>query len=232
MAVGVVAVLRPTGAAAGSVADRGTDGIGEDVVRFSRAELEAFRDATVPDLVGAVPPRLVFVGINPGLWTAATLTHFAHPSNRFYPALHRAGITDRELDRVAGLTPGDRVHLLERGVAITNLVPRATARASELSTEELRAGAVALRERLGTWRPRVVAIAGVTAYRTAFGVPRAQLGLQAIRLAGAELWLVPNPSGLNAHETTDSLAAAYAAAAVAAGVLEPSGDAGSVGPRR
>ncbi len=201
-------------------------------MRFSRAELEAFRDATVPDLVGTVPPRLVFVGINPGLWTAATGTHFAHPSNRFYPALHRAGITDRELDRVAGLTAEDRVHLLERGVAITNLVPRAPARASELSTEELRAGAASLRERLGTWRPRVVAIAGVTAYRTAFGTPRAQLGLQASALDGAELWLVPNPSGLNAHETTDSLAAAYAAAAVAAGVLEPPGAAGSARPGR
>ena len=196
---------------------------GADVVRFTRAELDGFRDAHVPDLVGSVPPRLVFVGINPGLWTAATGTHFAHPSNRFYPALHRAGITDRELDRVAGLTAEDRASLLARGVAITNLVPRATARAAELSSEELRAGAASLHERLGSWQPRVVAIAGVTAYRTAFGVPGAQLGRQATRLAGAELWLVPNPSGLNAHETTESLAAAYRAAAVAAGVLDPAG---------
>lgn len=199
---------------------------------FTRAELEAFRGASVPDLVGTVPPRLVFVGINPGLWTAATGTHFAHPSNRFYPALHRAGITDRELDRVAGLTAEDRVHLLERGVAITNLVPRATARASELSTEELRAGAASLRARLRTWCPQVVAIAGVTAYRTAFGVPGAQLGRQASGWDGAQLWLVPNPSGLNAHETTDSLASAYAAPAIAAGVLDPPGAAGSARPRR
>ncbi len=200
-------------------------------MRFTRAELETFRGATVPDLVGTTPPRLVFVGINPGLWTAATGTHFAHPSNRFYPALHRAGITERELDRVAGLTADDRAHLLARGVAITNLVPRATARASELTAAELRSGAAALVERLRAWRPRVVAVAGVTAYRTAFGLPRAQLGRQPTRLAGAELWLVPNPSGLNAHETTDSLAAAYAEVAVAAGVLAARGVEVSARPR-
>ena len=200
-------------------------------MRFTRAELETFRGATVPDLVGTTPPRLVFVGINPGLWTAATGTHFAHPSNRFYPALHRAGITERELDRVAGLTADDRAHLLARGVAITNLVPRATARASELSAAELRSGAAVLVERLRAWRPGVVAVAGVTAYRTAFGLPRAQLGRQPTRLAGAELWLVPNPSGLNAHETTDSLAAAYAEVAVAAGVLAARGVEVSARPR-
>ena len=200
-------------------------------MRFTRAELETFRGATVPDLVGTTPPRLVFVGINPGLWTAATGTHFAHPSNRFYPALHRAGITERELDRVAGLTADDRAHLLARGVAITNLVPRATAQASELTAAELRSGAAVLVERLRAWRPGVVAVAGVTAYRTAFGLPRAQLGRQPTRLAGAELWLVPNPSGLNAHETTDSLAAAYAEVAVAAGVLAARGVEVSARPR-
>jgi double-stranded uracil-DNA glycosylase len=186
--------------------------------RFTREELARFVGATVPDLVGEAPPRLVLVGINPGLWTAATGTHFAHPTNRFYPALHRAGITDRELDRVGGLTHADRAGLTDRGIAITNLVARATARASELSTAELRAGAEALVTRLADWRPRVVAIAGVTAYRTAFRRPRAQLGLQEERLAGAVLWLVPNPSGLNAHETTASLAARYREVAVAAGV--------------
>jgi double-stranded uracil-DNA glycosylase len=188
-------------------------------VGFSREELESFRDAEVPDLVGDGTPRLVFVGINPGLWTAATGTHFAHPSNRFYLALHRAGITDRELDRVHGITDDDRRHLLERGVAITNLVRRATARASELSTAELRAGAVELAARLERWRPAVVAIAGIGAYRTAFGRPRAAAGRQPERLGGAELWLVPNPSGLNAHETTDSLAVSYREVAEAAGIL-------------
>jgi double-stranded uracil-DNA glycosylase len=189
-------------------------------VGFTRAELEAFRDAVVADLVGADPPRLVFVGINPGLWTAATGTHFAHPGNRFYPALHRAGITDHELDRVAGLSDADRRQLTDRGIAITNLVPRATAKASELTREELRAGGATLLERLTRWGPGVVAIAGVTAYRTAFGRPRAQVGRQPELLAGAQLWVVPNPSGLNAHETVDSLAAHYRQVAAAAGVLE------------
>jgi double-stranded uracil-DNA glycosylase len=187
------------------------------VVGFTKAELEAYRDATVPDLVGE-RPRLVFVGINPGLWTAATQTHFAHPSNRFYPALHRAGITARELDRVAGLTAADREHLTGRGVAITNLVARATARASELSSAELREGAEALARRLERWQPAVVAVAGVTVYRTAFRRPRAPLGPQPEGLCGAVLWTVPNPSGLNAHETIDTLATAYREVAAAAGL--------------
>jgi double-stranded uracil-DNA glycosylase len=188
-------------------------------VGFSREELERFRDQEVPDLVGDEPPRLVFVGINPGLWTAATQTHFAHPGNRFYPALHLAGLTDRLLDRAAGLTDEDRQHLTGRGIAITNLVARATAKASELTREELRAGGAALLARLDRWRPAVVAVAGVTAYRTAFGRPKAQLGRQEHDLAGAELWVVPNPSGLNAHETTSSLADWYRQVGEAAGLV-------------
>lgn len=185
---------------------------------FTREQLEAYRDHEVADLIGELPPRLVFVGINPGLWTAATQTHFAHPSNRFYPALYLAGITSRELDRVAGLTDEDRRELTDRGVAITNVVTRATARASELSTAELRAGAAALTARLERWAPTVVALAGITTYRTAFRRPAATVGRQEQELAGAELWVVPNPSGLNAHETTDSLATWYRQAAEAAGV--------------
>lgn len=185
---------------------------------FTREQLESYRDATVADLVGT-SPELVFVGINPGLWTAATGTHFAHPGNRFYPALHRAGITERELDRVNGLSDEDRHYLVERGIAITNLVARATARASELTTEELRAGAAALVARLQRWSPRVVAIAGITAYRTAFGRRAARPGPQPETLAGAALWVVPNPSGLNAHETVDSLAAQYREVARAAGIV-------------
>lgn len=187
-------------------------------VGWTRAELERYRDRTVPDLVGDTPPRLVVVGINPGLWTAATQTHFAHPSNRFYPALHRAGITRHEVDPAAGLRDADRAALLARGLAITNVVARATARASELRPAELRAGAAALRDRLRRWGPAVVAIAGVTTYRVAFERPRARLGAQDEGLAGAALWVVPNPSGLNAHETVDSLARWYAAAASAAGI--------------
>lgn len=185
---------------------------------FTREELEAFRNAEVPDLIGELQPKLVLVGINPGLWTAATKTHFAHPSNRFYPALHRAGVTAYELDRVGGLSDDDREHLLGRGVAITNIVRRATAKASELSNAELRDGAVELEQRMEAWEPRVVAFAGVTAYRTAFGRPKAAMGRQPESLAGAECWVVPNPSGLNAHETVASLADWYAGVARAAGV--------------
>ncbi len=185
---------------------------------FTSEELRSYQDATVPDLVGP-DPRLVFVGINPGLWTAATQTHFAHPSNRFYPALHRAGITDRELDRVNGLTDADRQHLVARGVAITNIVQRATARASEISPDEFRRGAGGLVARLERWQPEVVAIAGIGAYRTAFARPKAVLGRQVESLGRSELWVVPNPSGLNAHESVDSLAAWYRAAAEAAGVV-------------
>ena len=188
---------------------------------FTRTELESFRDATVPDLLPphGVDLRLLFVGINPGLWTAATQTHFAHPGNRFYPALLRAGIITRPIDPAAGMTDKDREHLTSRGIGITNVVHRATARADELTDRELRAGGerlVALVERL---RPRVVALAGITAYRTAFGRRKAALGRQEEILGGAELWVVPNPSGLNAHETVASLATAYAAAARAAGVV-------------
>jgi TDG/mug DNA glycosylase family protein len=192
------------------------------VPRFTRAELESFRDVEVPDLLGP-ECRLLFVGINPGLWTAATQTHFAHPANRFYPALALAGIVERRIDPAAGMSDDDRAHLVDRGIGITNLVHRATARASELSDEELRAGGAALTATVAQVRPRVVAVAGITAYRAAFGVRRAVPGRQPAhpddRWAGAELWVVPNPSGLNAHETIASLADAYADAARAAGVL-------------
>jgi TDG/mug DNA glycosylase family protein len=188
------------------------------VPRFTRAELLSHRDAVVPDLLGE-DVRLLFVGINPGLWTAATQTHFAHPVNRFYPALHLAGIIEHRIDPAAGMTPADREHLTSRGIGITNIVPRATARADELTAEELRAGGERLLELVGRVRPRVVAVAGITAYRSAFGLRRAVLGPQPDGLAGARLWVVPNPSGLNAHETVASLAAAYAEPARAAGIL-------------
>ena len=190
--------------------------------RFSRSELESYRDATVPDLVGP-GVRLLFVGINPGLWTAATQTHFAHPTNRFYPALWRAAITGYEICRETGFTPEDRRHLIERGIGITNLVDRATARASELSAAELRSGAAVLAEKVGSWGPRLVSVVGITAYRTAFGQPRARPGRQPDLLEGAALWVVPNPSGLNAHETVDTLAEWYRKVAEAAGV-QPEAD--------
>jgi TDG/mug DNA glycosylase family protein len=186
---------------------------------FSRAELEEYVGTGVPDLVGP-DLRLLFVGINPGLWTAATQTHFAHPGNRFYPALLRAGVVTREIDRGGGMTADDREHLVGRGIGITNIVNRATARAAELDADELRAGAADLRRFVRRHRPAVVAITGITAYRTAFERPRAVTGEQDERLEGARLWVVPNPSGLNAHENVETLAAAYRAPAVAAGVID------------
>jgi double-stranded uracil-DNA glycosylase len=187
-------------------------------VRFTQVELQSFRNASVPDLVGA-GLKLLFVGINPGLWTAATQTHFAHPGNRFYPALRLAGIVDRDLDRGEPMSDQDRAYLIERGIGITNLVNRATARADELAPAELRAGRTRLENFVALHHPAVIAIAGVTAYRVAFADPRAKLGEQAARVAGALVWVVPNPSGLNAHETISSLAEAYAEPARVAGVI-------------
>ncbi|MCU1569497.1 MAG: putative glycosylase [Naasia sp.] len=187
---------------------------------FTAAELEAYRDAVVPDLV-APGVRLLFVGINPSLWTAATGAPFSRPGNRFYPALAAAGITSRELRPAAGLTQEDRAELVGRGIGITNLVRRATVRADELSAAELREGAERLHGTVSRWSPEVVAVAGVTAYRVAFGLPKARAGRQPENLEGAALWVVPNPSGLNAHDTVTSLAAAYAAPARAAGLLPP-----------
>jgi TDG/mug DNA glycosylase family protein len=187
------------------------------VASFTRAELESFRGAAVPDLIGPAV-KLLFVGINPGLWTAATQTHFNHPGNRFYPALYDAGLIDIVVDRGRAMTADERRHLVDRGIGVTNLVERATARAAELTAAELREGGERLRRTVVEHRPPVVAIAGVTAYRTAFARPRAALGRQDERIEGAELWVVPNPSGLNAHETVATLASAYAEAATAAGI--------------
>jgi double-stranded uracil-DNA glycosylase len=188
------------------------------VPRFTRAQLESFRDAEVPDLLGP-DVRLLFVGINPGLWTAATQTHFAHPVNRFYPALLHAGILTEPVNQASGMTDADRDLLRSRGIGITNLVRRATARASELTADELREGGRRLEELIRRTAPRVVAVAGITAYRSAFSRPRAMPGPQPETLGDAELWVVPNPSGLNAHETIASLAEAYAAPARVAGLI-------------
>ena len=192
---------------------------------FTREQLRSFENASVPDLIGP-GVRLLVVGINPGLWTAATQTHFAHPGNRFYPALHRAGLIEREIDRATGFTDDDRAHVVARGVGITNLVNRATVRADELGVDELRRGATALEELVASRRPVVVAVAGVTAYRIAFGRPGGVVGAQPETIAGAQLWVVPNPSGLNAHETVDSLATWYRRVGEAAGVVPPETPAG------
>jgi TDG/mug DNA glycosylase family protein len=189
---------------------------------FSRAELLSFRGSTVPDLVGGpadAPTRLLFVGINPGLWTAAAGAHFARRGNRFWPALHAAGITPRLVDASAGMTDDDRRMVLDLGIGITNLAPVATARADELTADQLRQGGRALTDLITARRPAVVAVLGVTAYRQAFGAREASIGRQAEALAGSELWVLPNPSGLNAHETLASLADAYGRAARAAGII-------------
>ena len=184
---------------------------------FSRQELEAARGRRVPDLVRP-GVRLLFVGINPGLWTAAAQAHFARPGNRFYDALYAGGVIDRRLDVRHGFDARSRSTLLDRGIGITNLVNRATARADELGADELRRGARALARKVARWEPRVVAVVGITAYRTAFERPAAAVGRQTETLGGAGVWALPNPSGLNAHYQVPDLARLYRAAAGAAGL--------------
>ena len=185
--------------------------------RYTRAELLAHRGAVVDDLVGP-QIKLLFVGINPGLWTAAAHANFARPGNRFWPALHAAGLTPDVVDARAGMPDEARRHLLEIGVGISNIVPIATARADELTRAQLRDGARDLLGLVERLQPKVVAVLGLTAYRQAFDRPATRVGRQAHELAGAELWVLPNPSGLNAHETITTLAVAYREAARAAGV--------------
>jgi len=178
--------------------------------RFTRAELHTFHGRLVDDLV-APRPRIVFVGINPGLWTAAVNAHFARRGNRFWPALHVAGITPTLIDARDGVRPADLAMLARLGIGITNIVPTASARADELTRAELLAGGAALEAKIAALRPRpkVVAVLGLTAYRQAFARPKAQQGRQPDTLAGVPLWVLPNPSGLNAHDTVATLAAAY-----------------------
>ena len=158
----------------------------------TRADLEAARHKTVRAVI-APGLRVLFCGINPGLYTAAIGHHFGRPGNRFWPALHAAGITPRLF------SPYDERELLPLGYGITNLVPRATARADELSPDELVKGARRLRATVKRYAPMVLAVLGVTAYRQAFGQPRAALGRQPEPLGGSVVWVLPNPSGLNAH---------------------------------
>ena len=186
--------------------------------RFTRDQLESYRDATVPDLL-APNLRLLFVGINPGLWTAAVQAHFARRGNRFYPALHASGLTDRLIDASSGYSPEDLQHLFDRGLGISNMAHRATARADELRPDELVEGARQLRDLVQSRGPAVVAFLGITAYRTAFGLPKAKTGRQPEKMGPAEVWVLPNPSGLNAGVQLPQLAAAFREVGVAAGVL-------------
>ncbi|GAB4094588.1 mismatch-specific DNA-glycosylase [Brachybacterium horti] len=180
-------------------------------------------DDLLPDPSADPALRLLIVGINPGLWTAAVNAPFARPGNRFWPSLHAAGLTARPVDASRGLEDEDAADLLGRGVGVTNLVGRATARADQLRREELREGGAELLSRLPALAPRVVAIAGITAYRQAFDLPKARLGRQEEALPdgwpeGPTLWVVPQPSGLNAHATIASLAATWREVAAEAAV--------------
>ena len=170
-----------------------------------KADLAAARDRTIPDVLPAEgePLHVLFCGINPGLYSAATGWHFARPGNRFWPALHLSGFTDRLL------RPAEQAELARYGLGITNLAPRATAQAAELTGAELRDGAARLRALIETRRPRFVAVAGVTAYRTAFARPRAAIGPQQELLGPARLWILPNPSGLNAQWTVPRITGAF-----------------------
>lgn len=161
-------------------------------------QLRAAVSKTVPDLIAA-ELDVLFCGINPGLYSGATGHHFARPGNRFWPALHVGGFTPHVVK------PQDERELLTHGCGITNVVARTTATAAELSVAELIAGGRLLERKVRRYRPRVLAVLGVTAYRTAFGAPKAQLGPQPVRLADTLVWILPNPSGLNAHYTPAAL---------------------------
>jgi double-stranded uracil-DNA glycosylase len=172
------------------------------VPRPTSAELRAAVGRSIPDVI-APGLRVLFVGINPGLYSGATGYHFARPGNRFWPTLHRAGFTRRQL------SPHESKELLQLGIGITNLVNRTTATAAELSAEELRAGADRLRATVGRYRPWAVAVLAVSGYRTAFEQPKAPVGRQAEDLEGSELWVLPNPSGLNASYQLPALVHLY-----------------------
>ena len=168
----------------------------------SPADLAAAANRTIPDVLPAAGEllRVLFCGINPSLYSAATGWHFARPGNRFWPALHLSGFTPRRL------APAEQDLLAGYGLGITNLVARATAQAAELDPAELRAGGERLAALIADRRPRVLAVAGVTAYRTAFARPRAAIGPQPEHLGATQVWVLPNPSGLNAHTTGPKLA--------------------------
>ena len=172
--------------------------------RPTAAALAGAAGRTVPDLV-AHGLRVLFCGINPGLYSAATGHHFARPGNRFWPTLHASGFTPTLL-----LASEERA-LLDLGLGITNLVPRATASAAELTIEELRAGRLALERKVRRLRPACVALLGIGAYRSAFERPRAAAGRQREAVGGAPLWVLPNPSGLNANHQLPDLAHAFRA---------------------
>ncbi|MER6301951.1 G/U mismatch-specific DNA glycosylase [Kitasatospora sp. NPDC001539] len=171
-------------------------------MRPTPEQLRAAQDTTIPDVIGP-GLRVLFCGINPGLWSGATGHHFARPGNRFWPALHLSGFTERRL------RPDEQGELLALGLGITNVAPRTTAKADELTAEELRTGGAALVERVLRLRPAVLAVLGIGAYRTAFDRRQVVIGRQPEGIGDTEVWVLPNPSGLNAHYTLDALAGEF-----------------------
>jgi TDG/mug DNA glycosylase family protein len=169
----------------------------------SRGQLLSCAGRTIAPVI-APGLRVLFVGINPGLYSAWSGHHFARPGNRFWPALHRSGFTPRQL------APAEQEELLGLGLGVTNVVERATATAAELSAAELREGGRALEATAERFAPAYIAVLGVTAYRAAFGERRAALGEQSRMLGRSRLWVLPNPSGLNAHFTPTDLARLFA----------------------
>lgn len=167
--------------------------------RPTKEEIAAARHRTVPDVI-APGLDVLFCGINPGLYTAAVGHHFARPGNRFWPALHAAGFTPRVL------APHEERELLALGYGITNVVDRATATADEVTAGELAEGGRRLVAKVTRERPRYLAVLGIGAYRSAFARPRAKLGLQPESIAETRLWVLPNPSGLNAAYSAKELA--------------------------
>ncbi|MFD4650958.1 G/U mismatch-specific DNA glycosylase [Streptomyces sp. NPDC058441] len=186
------------------------------------ADLEAARDRIVPDVV-ASGLSVLFCGINPGLMTAATGHRFARPGNRFWPVLHLSGFTPRQL------APAEQEELLSYGLGITNVVARATARADELSAQEYRDGGRLLTTKVERLRPRWLAVVGVTAYRSAFGEPKARIGPQERMIGATRVWALPNPSGLNAHWTAATMAEEYGRLRAAASGDDAAGLPGSRG---
>ncbi|HKP36989.1 MAG TPA: G/U mismatch-specific DNA glycosylase [Pyrinomonadaceae bacterium] len=158
----------------------------------TREQIAAAAGKTVPDVI-APGLRVLFCGINPGLYTAAVGHHFARPGNRFWPALHQSGFTAQQL------SPFDEIDLLETGVGVTNVVAHATATAAELTKDDFVKGGRKLRAKIRRYQPRILAILGVGAYREAFDRPKAVIGPQDERIGNAQVWVLPNPSGLNAN---------------------------------
>jgi len=191
----------------------------------TREELLAAKDKTLPDVI-APGLRVLFCGINPGLYTAAIGHHFGRPGNRFWPTLFRAGFTPRLL------SPYEEQELLPLGYGITNVVDRATAAADELSRDEYVDGGRRLAARLREYQPAVLAVLGVGAYRTAFGQPKAQVGAQESPLEGSAVWVLPNPSGLNANYQMERLVEVFTDLRRAVDRLPPPGGAATAVPRR